>query len=118
MLMTDILDLDSALEYVGGEKELLEELLIAFVNDKKLDQEELTRLEKTDKNEAAKYVHYFKGAGRQLCAGKLNHSGQKLEDFLRNRLPESAVLNLDELNQDFIEAYEQTLQEIKKFLKM
>ena len=112
--MTDILDLDSALEYVGGEKELLEELLIAFVNDKKLDQEKLTRLEKTDKNEAAKYVHYFKGAGRQLCAGKLNHSGQKL----RNRLPESAVLNMDELNHDFIEAYEQTLQEIKKILTM
>lgn len=34
---------------------------------------------------AAAYVHKAKGAGRQLCMGRLAQSGQELEDVLRGK---------------------------------
>lgn len=111
--MSEILDLETALEYVGGEKELLDELLTAFVNDKHFSMEELISLEKKDSIEAAKYVHYFKGAGRQLCANLLNQKGQALEDFLRGKTQDPQA-DLEKLNKDFLEAYNQAYEEIKK----
>ena len=82
----ETLDLSAALDLLGGEKELLVELLKAFVSGDRLDGAKLERLEALpDKGEAAKYVHFYKGAARQLAAQKLSASGQALEDVLRGR---------------------------------
>ncbi len=115
---SDILNLDQALEYMGGEKELLKELLEAFVKDKKLSYEKLLSLEENDKVEAAKYVHYFKGGGRQLCAQRLNAAGQRLEDFLRGRLTAEGEkeVNVEDLNRDFVATYEEALKAMEKAL--
>lgn len=114
----DILNLDQALEYVAGEKELLKELLDAFVKDKKLSYEKLLSLEESDKVEAAKYVHYFKGGGRQLCAQRLNAAGQRLEDFLRGRLEstDEKEVNVEDLNKDFVTAYQEALKAMENAL--
>ena len=65
-----IVDENEALDLVAGEKDLLKELLKSFLDDKKFDLEELKFLEKQNKNQAASYIHYFKGAGSQLCNEK------------------------------------------------
>ena len=57
-----------ALEMVGDEVELLQELERSFVYDKIFDIKTLENLEATDKLEAAAYVHSFKGAARQIAA--------------------------------------------------
>lgn len=59
-----------ALEMVGDEAELLQELERSFVYDKIFDIKTLENLEATDKLEAAAYVHSFKGAARQIAAEK------------------------------------------------
>ena len=82
----ETLDLSLALEMLDGEKDLLMELLKAFVSGARLDGAELERLEALpDRTEAAKYVHFYKGAARQLAAQKLAASGQALEDVLRGK---------------------------------
>ncbi|MBR6144406.1 MAG: Hpt domain-containing protein, partial [Treponema sp.] len=101
--MAQLLNLASALEMLGGEKNLLKELLTDFACGKQFKKEELVRLEQMeDKTEAAKYVHYFKGAARQIGAEQFSATAQKLEDTLRGR--ESG--NLETLN----EAFEQDIK--------
>ena len=48
------------------------------------------------------YVHYFKGAARQLSAETLAQTGQELEDILRNKKTGS----LEELNKKFYLDYQ------------
>ncbi|MBR0124077.1 MAG: Hpt domain-containing protein [Treponema sp.] len=101
--MAQLLNLASALEMLGGEKNLLKELLTDFACGKQFKKEELVRLEQMeDKTEAAKYVHYFKGAARQIGAEQFAATAQKLEDTLRGR--ENG--DLEALN----EAFEQDLK--------
>lgn len=103
----ETLDLSSALDLLGGEKELLIELLQAFVSSERLDRAKLERLEALpDRTEAAKYVHFYKGAARQLAAQKLAASGQALEDVLRGKKAgDIAALNKAFLA-DYAEAFE------------
>ncbi len=103
----ETLDLSSALDLLGGEKDLLIELLQAFVSSERLDGAKLERLEALpDRNEAAKYVHFYKGAARQLAAQKLAASGQALEDVLRGKKAgDIAALNRAFLA-DYAEAFE------------
>ena len=84
--MEQILNITSALEMLGGEKDFLKELLTDFVQGKLFSITELESLEQEeDKTEAAKYVHYFKGAARQIGAEQVARSGQALEDVLRGK---------------------------------
>ena len=80
-----LLNLTAALEMVGNEKELLIDLLNAFVNDTPFSSEKLDNLRSDSQEEAAKYVHYYKGAARQIGAEILAAAGQALEDVLRGK---------------------------------
>lgn len=113
--MKETLNLKSALEMLGGEKELLVELLQTFVNDKHYDEKKLIELEKnSDTIEAAKYVHYFKGAGRQIGAEKLGESGQALEDVLRLK----TTGNIESLTKAFSADYELTVKAVNEALEL
>lgn len=107
----EVLDIKKALEMVDGSKDLLKILIDSYISDKILDEKKLRELESLeDTTEAAKYVHYFKGAARQLCAEVLAFEGQKLEDYLRKKTPG----NLDELNKSFVDAYAEAIGQMKK----
>lgn len=108
-----IIELEEALDFLGGEKDLLKELLKSFVNDKKFDITQLESFEKKDKTQAASYVHYFKGAARQLCMKRLAGVGQILEDVLR----EKTSGNISELNNLFSEEYKNAINQAEKLLK-
>ncbi len=106
----ETLDLSLALEMLDGEKDLLMELLRAFVSGARLDGAELERLEALpDRTEAAKYVHFYKGAARQLAAQKLAASGQALEDVLRGKKSGDLV----GLNKAFLADYEEAFEAIE-----
>ncbi len=106
----NIIEKNEALEMLGGEEDLLIELLNSFLNDKKFDLENLKKLEKTNPQEAAGYVHYFKGAARQLCMKRLALTGQTLEDILRCK----ADGDINELNALFFLEYNKAFDEVKK----
>ena len=111
----ETLDLSSALEMLGGEKELLIELLKSFVSGNRLNKGELERLETLpDKTEAAKYVHFYKGAARQLAAQKLAASGQSLEDVLRGKKDG----DLKALNEAFLADYDEAFEAITGSLEV
>ena len=111
----EILNLEAALEMTGGEKALLLDLLNAFLNDAPFDEARLLSLEaKEDSTEAAKYVHYYKGAARQLGAEKLAKSGQALEDVLRKK----TTGNIPQLNKAFIADYQLTAEAIQDSLEI
>lgn len=113
--MSEILNIRSALDMLGGEKELLIELLKTFVNDKHLEKQKLLELEaKLDTSEAAGYVHYFKGAGRQIGAEKLGESGQALEDLMRGK----TTGNVEVLNSLFLKDYEDTVKAVNEALQI
>lgn len=105
----DIIDEKQALELAAGEEELLNELLEAFVNDRNFSTDELLRIKSESPLEAASYVHYFKGAARQLCAKKTAASGQILEDILRGKSDAS----FDEALLEFSQDYRELVQYIK-----
>ena len=107
-----VIEKDEALEMLGGEEELLAELLNSFLDDKKFDLETLKNLEKTNQKEAASYVHYFKGAARQLCMKRLALVGQTMEDILR----EKSTGDINELNALFFLEYKKAFDEAKKFV--
>ncbi|MCR5764119.1 MAG: Hpt domain-containing protein [Treponema sp.] len=98
----EILNLKAALEMVGDEKELLIDLLNAFVNDSPFSTEKLADIQSKNLEEAAKYVHYYKGAARQIGAEQLAASGQALEDVLRGK----KTGNIEQLTKNFKECYE------------
>lgn len=109
----EILDIDSALEYAGGEKEFFIELASSFIEDTPAQLEKLKALEKEDFLKAASYVHYYKGAARQLAAKKLSSTGQKLEDILRKKTDG----NIEECNLAFIECHKETIKALKEAVK-
>ena len=111
--MSKILDIQSAMEMLGGDPDLFKILLCSFLNDKTFDINRLLELEKSeDTTEAAKYVHYFKGAARQLGAEDLSDAGQELEDVLRKK----KTGDLEKLNQRFAKAYTELIPFIKSTL--
>ena len=113
--MADLLNIKSALEMLGDDKELLRELFTSFIKDKPFDKFHLLRLEKkTDKTEAAKYVHLYKGAGRQIGAERLAKSGQALEDVLRKKTEG----NIEELTEDFEKDLRLTFAAVKDALEV
>ncbi|MCQ2240588.1 Hpt domain-containing protein [Treponema sp.] len=102
-----------ALEMVGEEIELLQELERSFVYDKIFSLKELETLEQKNSLEAAAYVHSFKGAARQIAAEKAAYSGQMLENVLRGK----AEGNLVELNENFSRTLSEAIDTIKKDLE-
>lgn len=115
--MAQLLNVDSALEMVGGDRDLLKELLDGYLNDRIFDMNELERLipikdENGNSTEAAKYVHYFKGAAKQLGAEILGESGQALEDVLRGKKQG----DLAELIKAFSDDYARSIEEMKKII--
>lgn len=92
----DILDTENGLELVGGEYELYNSLLNEFIDGKKFEKSVLLDYYSSGKmDECAAYVHYFKGAARQICGQKVAAVGQKLEDVFRGKA-EGDVLQLTE----------------------
>ena len=112
--MLEVLNLEQALGFLGGEKDLLAELLKAFVNSRPFAEETLIQLEKENKLEAAKYIHYYKGAARQIGAERLAQTGQALEDELRGR----TETDLDLLTQSFLTTYSEALAAVKDALEI
>lgn len=108
----EMIDYDLALEMLDGEKELLNELLQAYIDEERLDEKKLCKLESEDSLEAAKYVHFYKGGARQLAAKDLAQKGQNLEDVLRGKSEGDIAL----LNAEFIGSYTKTIEEIERFL--
>lgn len=84
--MKAVLNTDFALEMLGGEKTLLKELLVSYMNDTPFDAEKVRKFAAEGKNtEGAGYVHYYKGSARQIGAEQLAEAGQNLEDVLRGK---------------------------------
>lgn len=81
----NLLNIKIALEMVDNEKSLLTELLEAFREDVPFSLKKLNNLMQATQEDAAKYVHYYKGAARQIGAEALAQSGQNLEDVLRGK---------------------------------
>ena len=108
--MDQILNTKAARDMLDDDLSLYRIILESYINDKILDGEKLVSLEKKeDTTEAAKYVHYFKGAARQLGAEVLAREGQSLEDVLRKK----ADGNLEILNKNFIDAYVTAVEAMK-----
>ena len=108
--MERILNTQAAREMVDNDLSLYRILLEAYINDKILDESRLLSLEaQDDTTEAAKYVHYFKGAARQLGAEVLAREGQSLEDVLRGK----AHGDVKALNEGFVSAYEEAVEAMK-----
>src|SRR5574344_2120307 len=113
--MAQVLNIQAALDMLGGDKPLLKELLISFIKDTVFDEQKLLDLEKLpDTQEAGKYVHLFKGAGRQLGAERLGESGQALENVLRKK--ESG--DITALTRKFVSDYTLTLAAVKDTLML
>lgn len=109
-----ILNTAAAMEMVDNDISLYKILLESYISDKVLEQTKLEELESLeDTTEAAKYVHYFKGAARQLGAEVLAQAGQNLEDVLRKKTDG----NVSELNRTFVIAYNEAVEEMKSELK-
>lgn len=109
-----ILNTAAAMEMVDNDISLYKILLESYISDKVLEQTKLEELESLeDTTEAAKYVHYFKGAARQLGAELLAQAGQNLEDVLRKKTEG----NVSELNRTFVIAYNEAVEEMKSELK-
>lgn len=109
-----ILNTAAAMEMVDNDISLYKILLESYISDKVLEQTKLEELESLeDTTEAAKYVHYFKGAARQLGAELLAQAGQNLEDVLRKKTEG----NVSELNKSFVVAYNEAVEEMKSELK-
>lgn len=105
--MNQLLNTQAAKEMVDGDISLYRILLESYLNDKKLEEQKLIELEsKEDTTEAAKYVHYFKGAARQLGAEILAQAGQELEDVLRKKTQG----DIDALNSMFFKTYRETVE--------
>lgn len=105
----EVLNLSYALELVDGETELLKDLLQSFLDEKNLDEEKLNKLINENHEEAAFYVHYIKGASRQIAAERLAEAGQNLEDVLRKKKNG----NLNELKKVFTDEYKKARSEIE-----
>ena len=111
--MAELLNTKAALEMVGDERDLLKQLLDAYLQDKPFDQDILNSfIEQDNYLEAAKYVHYYKGAGRQLGAEQLGDAGQKLEDVLRGK----EEGDVQSLIREFTAIYHHTVIAIKAVL--
>ena len=106
----EILDIKAALEYTGDEPEFFIELAQAFINDTPPSDKKLQQLEAEDFSKAASYVHYYKGAARQLAALKLSHTGQQLEDVLRKK----TEVDISKLNSEFLQCHKETVEALKK----
>ncbi|MBP5442481.1 MAG: Hpt domain-containing protein [Treponema sp.] len=115
--MAELLNVESALEMVGDDRDLLKELLEGYLNDRIFDSSKLEGLTNVkDENgnctEAAKYVHYFKGAAKQLGAEILGEAGQALEDVLRGKKQG----DLAELIKAFTDEYKRSTDEMRRYL--
>lgn len=110
----ELLNLKSALEMVGNEKELLIELLASFVNDTPFSTEKLSLIKTNSREEAAKYVHYYKGAARQIGAELLAAAGQALEDVLRGK----KTGDIEQLTKNFKDCYESTQEVVNDSLSI
>lgn len=109
----NILNIHSALEMVGNEKELLTELLSSFVNDTPFELKKLHELINSSKlEEAAKYVHYYKGAARQIGAEAMAATGQALEDVLRGK----KTGNIEQLSIEFSNIFATTQEAVNDSL--
>ena len=108
--METVFDYDEALKMVDGEKELLQVLIDSFISEKVFTLDELNRFISSSSNEdAAAYVHYFKGAARQLSCKKMALDGQNLEDVLRGKKEG----DIKELSEKFYESYTETVKTLK-----
>lgn len=112
----EVFDRKKALEMLEGEEELLEELEMAFV-ERIFDFEYLLGLEDRGQlNEAAGYVHSFKGSARQLACDSCAKSGQKLEDYLRGKIAVKSAEDAKALNEDFRRELERAVKLISEDL--
>ena len=111
----ELINLKEALKLLDGDVGLLKELLNSFLNDKIFDLNYLIELESNGKlDEAASYIHYFKGAGRQLACTNLATTGQMLEDVLRGKKEG----DLSDLNIKFSTSYTLTYNKIQDIVKI
>ena len=111
----ELINLKEALKLLDGEVGLLKELLNSFLNDKVFDLNHLIELESNGKlDEEASYIHYFKGAGRQLACTNLATTEQMLEDVLRGKKEG----DLSDLNIKFSTSYTLTYNKIQDIVKI
>ena len=111
----EVLNIRSALSMMDGDKELLKTLLESYTGTEILDEKKLLALEsEEDTTEAGKYVHKFKGAGKQLGAEILGESAQNLEDVLKKR----KVGDIKKLTENFIKDYKEAISAMKEALEI
>lgn len=101
----EVFDRKKALEMLEGEEELLVELEKAFVS-RNFDRNHFEKLVGCHSmNDAAGYVHSFKGSARQLACGPCAQAGQNLEDFLRGKVSGEVEFLVDAFLREFGRAF-------------
>ncbi|MCR5606592.1 MAG: Hpt domain-containing protein [Treponema sp.] len=115
--MSEILNIKAAMEMVGDDKDLYNDLLYSFITSIPFDTNHLKELEaKDDKEAAAKYVHLLKGASLQIGAERLGENAKKLENILRGK--ESGTIDdIKSLTEKLESEYNLTIAAIKDYRK-
>ncbi len=110
-----VLNLQSALELLDNDRDLLKILMESFINDMPFDTEKLDKMiSSKNYDEAAKYVHAVKGAGRQLCAERLALAGQELEDVLRHKKEGDTTALASKMKDEYTSALNEIKEQHKK----
>ncbi len=95
------LDIDDALNRVGGDIEFLKELMADFLKNFGNIHGELIKYIKADDIDSAKVlIHSFKGVSGSLGAMELHLIGKKIEDLIKNSTFDISNLLMDKLNDE------------------
>ena len=107
----NILDAEQGLDFVDNDRKLYSELLYSFINDKPFDSAHLEKLvAQNNFEEAAKYIHLFKGAAAQLGAKQLASDAELLYEVLRGKTQGDTQA----LIQQFVSSYEKTIAAVRE----
>jgi HPt (histidine-containing phosphotransfer) domain-containing protein len=94
-----VLDLDGALERIGGDKHLLRELASIFIEDAPPLLSRLTAsLAERDCEKAQHYAHGLKGIAANVGGVRLEHLALRIENAARDRDLVSASDGIDRLS--------------------
>ena len=105
--MTSVFDMDGALERVEGDRELLDELAIIYLDEAASLLVAITHaMEQNDIIAATRVAHTIKGASSNFCAQAIYDAAWKFEQMRTSNSPEEIALayggllhELERLNQ-------------------
>lgn len=116
----EIINKEEGLLFVDNDLELYKILIESFLYDNSFQLDTMESLVEQANPEdfksmetAAKYVHYMKGAAKQLCAKALSTEAEKLEQILRGKETGDVLAIKDKVKELYIE----TVKQLENILK-